>query len=361
MADGNLEVGLKVKLDKSSVAAAAQQTQATLKQSWQQNDAARAKHVQQLLAAMGAGSGSSGASRANAGGGAGFGSGWFRAGGGGIPPIIPPPVIRSGGGGGGGGGGGNLFGMFGAGALLRQLGLGGLISAGPIGGVIAVNFMLLKKASHELVKAFEQARSMFSKQLQSGGLPLGFVAQRSLMAEMLGVGEKEVYQYAEAVAFLNDKVRFATAVYQKTTPELAAASIELRALMLDIKSLGMLMANEFSQSIRKVILVLRYAIEDAAKLVKFTTYLTGAGAISRIIAKMIPGDMEKMPTPGAFSNRLPSSQFEKMGLVIGTGPGTNYPKETAQNTKRAANALEKLLNVIAPRAENQQPKTGNSP
>ena len=356
MAEGNLEAVLKVRVDNKTLNQAVTQTQQQLAQAGQTVATQQARAHNQLLGIR--------SQRLV------------------VPqmPVLPkgfnlhagvPPVIAGGGGGGGGvgggpaapaGGGGGGFNWRQTGAqIASQFGLGSLIRMAPAAAVVAAAFMALRRAVTEVQQAFERARMMFAKQLTSGGLPGGFVARRSLMAEMLGVGEKEVFQYAHAVEFLNDKVRFATKVYQQTTPELASASLELQALKNDFKALAMVLANDFSQAIRKVMLVIRMTIEDSVKLTRFMINNSVAGLLNKLVNQLIPGNLPNIKSPQASSMRMPSSQFERMGLVIGTGPGANYAKDTANNTKRAVTLLEHIMNAVAPRGESSRPKTGNQP
>jgi len=47
------------------------------------------------------------------------------------------------------------------------------------------------------------------------------------------------------------------------------------------------------------------------------------------------------PSPVAYMKQLPASQWEHMGLIIG-GSGTNYAKDTAKNTAKMVQLLEKV-------------------
>lgn len=208
---------------------------------------------------------------------------------------------------------------------------------------------------------------MYSKQLQSGGLPGGFVAGRSLMAEMLGVGENEVMRYGNAVAYLNEKIRFAQGVYVQTTPALASASYELRALNNDLKAIAMLIAAEFAPAIRQVVFAFRQVIEfvggtfakglAAAFKRAFELAIQHVGGHGALIAyktaqkfigdKIDPGTA---PAVQASSARMPASPWEKMGLVLGTGTFSPM-KKVAENTGKTARILERMARGL-PRGEN---------
>lgn len=292
---------------------------------------------------------------------------------GGVPPIIPtPPKLP-----GGGAASNTLSGMLGN-LMNFQMSPLGATATKVAGGLAAlrVGVGLIGYAAHlaldpivklatamrdHFYRAAEAGRSMYAKQLQSGGLPGGYVAKRSLLGEMLGVGENEVMQYGKAVAYLNEKVRFAQGVYTQTTPQLASASYELRALNNDFKALAMLIAAEFAPAVRQMVYVLRQVVEFVG-----TTFAKGiAGAFKRVLEAVIQQfggvtalwayktlqkhalgklDPGKAPGIGVSTNRMPASAWEKMGLVIGHGAGTNWAQQTAKNTARLVEIISNAAN-----------------
>jgi hypothetical protein len=56
---------------------------------------------------------------------------------------------------------------------------------------------------------------------------------------------------------------------------------------------------------------------------------------------------KKVPEPQAQMKQMPASSWEKMGLVIGGGGGTNYAQQTAKNTGKSNSLLEKIANALA--------------
>ena len=53
----------------------------------------------------------------------------------------------------------------------------------------------------------------------------------------------------------------------------------------------------------------------------------------------------RVPAPVGNFGQLGASQWEKMGLIVGGSSGTNYAKQTADNTKKMATYLERMLGV----------------
>ena len=215
-------------------------------------------------------------------------------------------------------------------------------------------------------RAAEAGRAMYAKQLQSGGLPGGFVAGRSLMAEMLGVGENEIMRYGNAVAYLNEKIRFAQGVYVKTTPALASAAWELKALNNDLKAIAMLVAAEFAPAMRQIVYALRQIIEfvggsfakGLAAAFKWAlesairTVAGHAGVIAyKTVQKHIGGKIDPGTAPAiqASSARMPASAWEKMGLVLATS-GRGPMQKVAENTGKTARILERMAKGM-PRGE----------
>lgn len=242
------------------------------------------------------------------------------------------------------------------------LGLVGFAFRHTIGRIMELSVVLM----NHFTRAAEAGRSMYAKQLQSGGLPGGFVAGRSLMAEMLGVGESEIMRYGNAVAYLNEKIKFAQGVYVQTTPALASASYELRALNNDIKAIGMLIAAEFAPAMRQVIYVLRQVIEFVGgafakglaaafkrAIEVAITHVGGYGALAayKTASKYIGGKIDpgSAPTVQASSTRMQASAWEKMGLVMGSG-GRGPIQKVVENTGKTARILERMAKGL-PRGE----------
>lgn len=132
-----------------------------------------------------------------------------------------------------------------------RFGLSGLPTAARAGAVgIAVagavaGFIALTKATQRVIQAFDEAAGRYAKQLTSG-LPGGFTTTRSVLAQVIGVSERDVLQYGRAIEFLNDRVKLAAAELNRTTPVLTAVSWNWRILGLDIKAAWAQVAEAFA-------------------------------------------------------------------------------------------------------------------
>lgn len=316
---------------------------------------------------------------------------------GGVPPIIPPT------GGGppptgmtptGGSGGGGMFGGLGTAGITQAMRQGGWVASvlsrlgipasvassfGLIAGTLtsaasaaaiplaalAATLLSLRRA----IKSANEAAELYAKTLQSGGLPLGFVSWRSSLASILGVSEDEVLSFAKAVDGLGERVKESTDIIARNAPELAKTSWEMRMLKLEWQAFW----SEFSKAMSPV---LRQILRDisaflklitmAAKLINiwrevkrnaqdFWADLLPEGGIKGFIKEWITQSREelsKAPEPIAWSRRLPGSDWERKGLVLGGfgmagGVGIEEPsKQTANNTKQIAKSVRTIVTIL---------------
>ena len=220
---------------------------------------------------------------------------------------------------------------------------------------IGTILLILRKAFHELSAAVENARNLYAKQLRSGGMAAGFVTQRAQLAEVIGVGEKEVYQYGMAIGYLNDRLAFSTKIFTQTTPTLTALSWEWKILEQNMKAIWSSVASDIAPAF----MVLAQSASLAAKAVEKLKGMFEGLILSppfQLALKMAQIAMPKAPEVPISTERMPASAWEKMGLVIGQGGGVNYARKTAESTAKSAQHLEKIANAIGgvPRTGQQQ-------
>ena len=316
---------------------------------------------------------------------------------GGVPPIIPPT------GGGppptgmtptGGSGGGGMFGGLGTAGITQAMRQGGWVASvlsrlgipasvassfGLIAGTLtsaasaaaiplaalAATLLSLRRA----IKSANEAAELYAKTLQSGGLPLEFVSWRSSLASILGVSEDEVLSFAKAVDGLGERVKESTDIIARNAPELAKTSWEMRMLKLEWQAFW----SEFSKAMSPV---LRQILRDISAFLKLITMaakliniwrefkrnaqdwwadLLPEGGIKGFIKEWITQSREelsKAPEPIAWSRRLPGSDWERKGLVLGGfgmagGVGIEEPsKQTANNTKQIAKSVGTIVTIL---------------
>jgi hypothetical protein len=296
------------------------------------------------------------------------------------PPVPPTPPTIPGGAPAPAGGGGARGLMF-----FAQLGaaLAGLRVAI---GIAKFAFEKLIAPLRMVAASAEAARRIYARQLQTG-LGGEFTVRRSILADAIGVGEDEVMNYGKAISALNGRFAYAIKVMTETTPALtatgwrmrelnanmAAAAAEFAVSMKNVTDAVLDAANKltkyFSETFRKgkeLRDMLAYAEEQRAKGKQVYAYsqLNGENVFKRgesgfsSFSKEFNEKWQKdfkdwlkanrgdvAPTPTSTSSRLPSSPWERMGLVLGTG-GADHARATAENTKRIANLTEKFVQIL---------------
>jgi len=323
---------------------------------------------------------------------------------GGVPPIIPPT------GGGppptgmtptGGSGGGGMFGGLGTAGITQAMRQGGWVASvlsrlgipasvassfGLIAGTLtsaasaaaiplaalAATLLSLRRA----IKSANEAAELYAKTLQSGGLPLGFVSWRSSLASILGVSEDEVLSFAKAVDGLGERVKESTDIIARNAPELAKTSWEMRMLKLEWQAFWSEFSKAMSPVLRQILRGISAFLKPftmAAELInklseakryaqdlKLQGYekwadLLPEGGIKGFIKEWITQSREelsKAPEPIAWSRRLPGSDWERKGLVLGGfgmagGVGIEEPsKQTANNTKQIAKSVGTIVTIL---------------
>lgn len=220
-------------------------------------------------------------------------------------------------------------------------------------GAVAAGLSLkaLANVAKTTAAAFDEAKGIYSATMRSGGLPLGMVTQRSAVAKAMGVSMEEMDHYSNVVAQVGWKFRHSSEILASTAPALMMASVNMEAVKREFKALGAVIADSIAPAVNLLAMSLQGLLAGVQALFKaFFDYMMTIPRIFKSVLENLPfvgGTMKKafaglvggVDTPEASTKRLPASAWEKMGLVIGTGAGANYAKDTAANTKRIAEIL----------------------
>jgi hypothetical protein len=205
-----------------------------------------------------------------------------------------------------------------------------------------INFALtpIRALSRVMTEAAESARNLYSRSLQSGGMPVGFTQKYGSMAKVLGVGERDVFQYGKQIAYLNNQMAYGNSVIVKYNRVLTDNSLRHGVLSNDWQALKASMGAGFARTGRAITSV-------KSGLVR------GALAMSEWMNRLDPDIAKsKVPSPVASANRYGTSPWERMGLVLGNiGGGRNYAAITAENTAKTAQAIQSLPSKIATEME----------
>lgn len=221
----------------------------------------------------------------------------------------------------------------------------------------------LKRAIQETVQAFDDARKLYAKGLESGmGLP--FTTMRANFSSVLGVDEKEIFRFGANLAILAPRLQFANRTMSESALQAGSVGQEIKILELNFKALFMEMAADVAPAIRqfisgiaglaevfssmwekiKPILESMLALSGGANLAAIVAGATLPGA-DKVIEAFLRGSAKynigALPGPAGFMKQLPVSALERMGLVIGGfGAGTDYARRTAIATEKTARVLE---------------------
>lgn len=256
-----------------------------------------------------------------------------------IPPIIPAikaPIIPE-----------SVRTAFSA--ALSRFGLS-LTRFGIIGAIVGASFLALRKVVNELSQAFERARTLYAKNLSSGGLGQGYVTQRAILAQVIGVSENEVMQYGSAISFLNAKLATATRIINETNPTLSATSMNFQVMKQNISAAWAKIAEAISPALNRLYELIG-AMSKLAALSGNTSLIGKAmsiilDSIIRIIAigSVVYSAIELMVTSVVDSIKWMLSQVNNL-LAKFHVPGFEKKAVNFQNTKDAAQAFKEILKV----------------
>jgi len=232
----------------------------------------------------------------------------------------------------------------------------------------------------------ESARRLYAKSLSSGGMPLGFTQMRASLAQVLGVGEQEVFQYGKQVAYLNAKLEQGNRVivrHNLTLTETAWKTSILQnnwkalmtSMVADLAPLKNAITDFLGSTVEKVTTMrekkrddrarfdamAKYAQEQGLGLKAPATFMGGpAGDISKAyFTKQGKENKEAMtafikqwktataniPLPETSARRYQTSPWERMGLVIGMGAADNPARKTALNTAKMVEQLNRMIEI----------------
>jgi hypothetical protein len=224
----------------------------------------------------------------------------------------------------------------------------------------------LKAVVDGVVQSFQDAKRYYANATTSGfGLNMGI--QRTSLAQIIGVGENEVWQYASAFNYLNDRLKWSSDILSQNSVDLTKTSYDFGVLQKDLQALYSTLAKQVNPTIDLFINALDELVRTIQKhAVDLVGTVIGAlgGAVTAInptLAVLIQqlgvqaelldkaGNSARnkdLGEPSAFIKQFPASSWERMGLVIGGGAGTNYAQQTAQHTKRSADLNQKIYELL---------------
>lgn len=137
----------------------------------------------------------------------------------------------------------------------------------------------LRLFSSIIERAAESARQLYGRALESGGLPLRFVAAQQQLASALGVSEGHLWQFAEAVQAVQDRFRSSTRTLAETTPVLTDLSVSWRALRSEVAAHFAELSAALAPFVRSLLDMARAFIEGYRQTVMFRLGLIAIGSV----------------------------------------------------------------------------------
>jgi len=228
-------------------------------------------------------------------------------------------------------------------------------------------------AGKELIATFENASKIYAKAVLNGYGVSGST-KLGILSNIIGVSERHVFKFGNAIQYLNPQIENASKIIAETTVPLTQVSWEWNVLMVNIKAMFTLLVSEGASALANFISGLSVLIQLMEKswIAKLGKGLIGGvitapfGPLGSILAKLgfsaisqigkVAAGGKEMPAPSSYMKQLPASAWEKMGLVIGGGGGTNYAAKTATNTEEMKKSLNKLvMAMINPKQSGTNP------
>jgi hypothetical protein len=237
------------------------------------------------------------------------------------------------------------------GRLMGAAGLSGtggaaLATGGVVAALMAVGatIKVLSKTIQEATKAYIEAPKMYAKAL-TGGLGLRLTTQRSLLAQVMGVSEQDVFKFGQAFAYLNPKIAWASNILASTNRNLTSVGWSFSVLQIDMQAMFATIANDAAPAMRKFVSVLDEIIKSSTEFYNqhkeqvaqaagvFAKMVAGFGGMALItgVKKMIASgkDPGAAPPPMPWMKQLRASPWEHLGLNIGGQGQSDYARRAA--------------------------------
>lgn len=253
---------------------------------------------------------------------------------------------------------GAVAGSYFSGPVGAGLGASAMGASGPMAIAIGAGTAAIK-ALRESIESLKASITQAAKQYASAmtsGMPLGFNIRRQTLASIIGVSGNEVFMFGKQIEYLNPQLNNAVNILTATNKNLTQVDWQWKILQTDTKAMADQLTNDAAPALllfTSALDVLVKKITDWSKYIVMVAALTPQGmSIMRGAMDIIGKDFTKltgggtMPGPMAYMKQLPASDWERMGLQVGTFGGTNYAMQTANNTKPLPELLMKIFTAI---------------
>jgi hypothetical protein len=170
----------------------------------------------------------------------------------------------------------------------------------------------------QTMAAYENARQIYAKAL-TNGMGTQFTVKRSMLAQIMGVSEQDVFRFGAQMAYLNPKLEWAANILSRTTTPLTQVSWEFKILEENTKA----MFSSLSVEAAPALLVFTNSLSNLVKYITehahdFNEFMLGNGWVKETSQEIKDRQDQNFTDENykAYSGRLPNGKT----VGIGSGP-----------------------------------------
>lgn len=228
---------------------------------------------------------------------------------------------------------------------------------------------------------------LYPRVLASGGMPASYVSKFTMASRVSGISESDIVKFGTNLRELNDMVAVAARTFAETMVPLTSLKWQMNTVSENWTALWRQFTAALEPSVGAFLQTLNSVMRSnqiiglmtvlgqitnaflglLVIIYKYTsTMMMAISLLAQAIAdlmyalvhlqrpdftktKEVFGEMRNIwrhqgqpqEQPG-MAQRMPVSAWERMGLVLGMGPGVNHAAETARNTRTMAAALRQI-------------------
>jgi hypothetical protein len=215
---------------------------------------------------------------------------------------------------------GGLIGMLGGKLGKLSGGSAGAATGLLVGGATVLGLALkaLTVTVKQTMAAYENARQIYAKAL-TNGMGTQFTVKRSMLAQIMGVSEQDVFRFGAQMAYLNPKLEWAANILSRTTTPLTQVSWEFKILGENTKA----MFSSLSVEAAPALLVFTNSLSNLVKYITehahdFNKLMLGNGWVKETSQEIKDRQDQNFTDENykAYSGRLPNGKT----VGIGSGP-----------------------------------------
>ncbi len=189
-----------------------------------------------------------------------------------------------------------------------------------VGGATVLGLALkaLTVTVKQTMAAYENARQIYAKAL-TNGMGTQFTVKRSMLAQIMGVSEQDVFRFGAQMAYLNPKLEWAANILSRTTTPLTQVSWEFKILGENTKA----MFSSLSVEAAPALLVFTNSLSNLVKYITehahdFNKLMLGNGWVKETSQEIKDRQDQNFTDENykAYSGRLPNGKT----VGIGSGP-----------------------------------------